>query len=155
MRINLITIGKKMPNWINLGIEHYQKQLPSYYNFTITSLDSQSRKSSSAENSKNLEAKLLLEASSESTLLIAFDELGKQQTSKQISKSIESWQLEGESVALIIGGADGLSSEVKQKCHQIWGLSNLTMTHSMARLLVVEQVYRGYSLLNNHPYHRE
>ena len=155
MRINLITIGKKMPNWINLGIEHYQKQLPSYYNFTITSLDSQNRKSSSAENSKNLEAKLLLEASSESTFLIAFDELGKQQTSKQISKSIESWQLEGESVALIIGGADGLSSEVKQKCHQIWGLSNLTMTHSMARLLVVEQVYRGYSLLNNHPYHRE
>jgi 23S rRNA (pseudouridine1915-N3)-methyltransferase len=155
MRINLITIGKKMPNWINLGIEHYQKQLPSYYNFKITSLDSQSRKSSSAENSKNLESKLLLEAASESTLLIAFDELGKQQTSKQISKSIESWQLEGESVALIIGGVDGLSSEVKQKCHQLWGLSNLTMTHSMARLLVVEQLYRGYSLLNNHPYHRE
>ena len=155
MRINLITIGKKMPNWINLGIEHYQKQLPSYYNFTITSLDSQSRKTNSAENSKNLEAKLLLEASNESTFLIAFDESGKQQTSKQISKSIESWQLEGERVALIIGGADGLSSDVKQKCHQIWGLSNLTMKHSMARLLVVEQVYRGYSLLNNHPYHRE
>jgi 23S rRNA (pseudouridine1915-N3)-methyltransferase len=144
-----------MPNWINLGIEHYQKQLPSYYNFKITSLDSQSRKSSSAENSKNLESKLLLEAARESTLLIAFDELGKQQTSKQISKSIESWQLEGESVALIIGGADGLSSEIKQKCHQLWGLSNLTMTHSMARLIVVEQIYRGYSLLNNHPYHRE
>jgi len=155
MRINLITIGKKMPNWINLGIEHYQKQLPSYYNFKITSLDSQSRKSSSAENSKNLESKLLLEAASESTLLIAFDELGKQQTSKQISKSIGYWQLEGESVALIIGGADGLSSEIKQKCHQLWGLSNLTMTHSMARLIVVEQIYRGYSLLNNHPYHRE
>ena len=155
MRINLITIGKKMPNWINLGIEHYQKQLPSYYNFKITSLDSQSRKSSSAENSKNLESKLLLEAASESTLLIAFDELGTQQTSKQISKSIENWQLEGESVALIIGGADGLSSEIKQKCHQLWGLSNLTMTHSMARLIVVEQIYRGYSLLNNHPYHRE
>ncbi len=155
MRINLITIGKKMPNWINLGIEHYQKQLPSYYNFKITSLDSQSRKSSSAENSKNLESKLLLEAASDSTLLIAFDKLGKQQTSKQISKSIESWQLEGESVALIIGGADGLSSEIKQKCHQLWGLSNLTMTHSMARLIVVEQIYRGYSLLNNHPYHRE
>ena len=155
MRINLITIGKKMPNWINLGIEHYQKQLPSYYNFKITSLDSQSRKSSSAENSKNLESKLLLESASESTLLIAFDELGKQQTSKQISKSIENWQLEGESVALIIGGADGLSSEIKQKCHQLWGLSNLTMTHSMARLIVVEQIYRGYSLLNNHPYHRE
>ncbi|MDA8905413.1 23S rRNA (pseudouridine(1915)-N(3))-methyltransferase RlmH [Candidatus Thioglobus sp.] len=155
MRINLITIGKKMPNWINLGIEHYQKQLPSYYNFTITSLESQNRKSSSSENSKNLEAKLLLEVASDSTLLVAFDETGTQKTSKQISKSIESWQLDGENVALFIGGADGLSSEVKQKCHQVWGLSNLTMTHSMARLLVVEQIYRGYSLLNNRPYHRE
>jgi len=155
MRINLITIGKKMPNWINLGIEHYQKQLPSYYNFTITSLESQNRKSSNSENSKNLEAKLLLEATSNSTLLVAFDETGNKKTSKQISKSIESWQLNAENVALLIGGADGLSSEVKQKCHQVWGLSNLTMTHSMARLLVVEQIYRGYSLLNNHPYHRE
>ena len=109
MKINLITIGKKMPNWINLGIEHYQKQLPSYYNFKITSLDSQSRKSSSAKNSKNLESKLLLEAASGSTLVIALDELGKQQASKQISKSSESLQLEDERVALIIEGADGLS----------------------------------------------
>ncbi len=72
-----------------------------------------------------------------------------------IAKSIENWKLEGLSVALIIGGADGLSSELKQQCNQLWGLSNLTMTHAMARLLVVEQIYRGYSLLNNHPYHRE
>ncbi|MDA8872128.1 23S rRNA (pseudouridine(1915)-N(3))-methyltransferase RlmH [Candidatus Thioglobus sp.] len=155
MKINLITIGKKMPNWINLGIEHYQKQLPSYYNFTITSLESQNRKSSNSEDSKNLEAKLLLAVARDSTLLVAFDEAGTQKTSKQISKSIESWQLDGESVALFIGGADGLSSEIKQKCHQVWGLSNLTMTHSIARLLVVEQIYRGHSLLNNHPYHRE
>ncbi len=144
-----------MPNWVSLGIEHYQKQLPSHFNFTITSLDSQNRKSSGTENTKNLEAKLLLEAANDSSLLIAFDELGKQKTSKQISKSLESWQLEGENVALIIGGADGLSSEIKKKCHKVWGLSNLTMTHSMARLLVVEQIYRGYSLLTNHPYHRE
>ena len=155
MRINLITIGKKMPKWISDGIEHYQKQLPSHFNFTITSLESQSRKSDSADKTKKLEAKLILEAASQSSLLIAFDENGKQQTSKQFSKSIESWQLEGENVSLIIGGADGLSSEIQQKCGKVWGLSNLTMTHSMARLLVVEQIYRGSSLLSNHPYHRE
>jgi 23S rRNA (pseudouridine1915-N3)-methyltransferase len=86
--------------------------------------------------------------------LIAFDERGKQQSSKELSKSIEKWQLEGESVAMIIGGADGLSSELKQKCNLIWSLSNLTLTHSMARLLLVEQLYRGHSLMTNHPYHR-
>ena len=154
MRINLIAIGKKMPDWISHGIEHYKKQLPKNYNFTITALESQTRKSISAENTKNLEEKLILDAASGSTILIAFDELGKQQSSKELSKSIEKWQLEGESVAMIIGGADGLSSELKQKCNLIWSLSNLTLTHSMARLLLVEQLYRGHSLMTNHPYHR-
>ena len=154
MRINLIAIGKKIPDWISHGIEHYRKQLPKNYNFTITALESQNRKSISAENTKNLEEKLILDAASGSTLLIAFDELGKQQSSKELSKSIEKWQLEGDSVAMIIGGADGLSSELKQKCNLIWSLSNLTLTHSMARLLLVEQLYRGHSLMTNHPYHR-
>ena len=154
MKINLIAIGKKMPGWISHGIEHYKKQLPKNYNFTITALESQNRKSISAENTKNLEEKLILDAASGSTLLIAFDELGKQQSSKELSKSIEKWQLEGDSVAMIIGGADGLSSELKQKCNLIWSLSNLTLTHSMARLLLVEQLYRGHSLMTNHPYHR-
>ena len=154
MRINLIAIGKKMPDWISHGIEHYKKQLPKNYNFTITALESQNRKSISPENTKNLEEKLILDAASGSSLLIAFDERGKQQSSKELSKSIEKWQLEGESVAMIIGGADGLSSELKQKCNLIWSLSNLTLTHSMARLLLVEQLYRGHSLMTNHPYHR-
>lgn len=154
MKINLIAIGKKMPDWISHGIEHYKKQLPKNYNFTITALESQNRKSISAENTKNLEEKLILDAASGSSLLIAFDERGKQQSSKELSKSIEKWQLEGESVAMIIGGADGLSSELKQKCNLIWSLSNLTLTHSMARLLLVEQLYRGHSLMTNHPYHR-
>jgi len=154
MKINLIAVGKKMPDWISHGIEHYKKQLPKHYNFTITAIESQSRKSISPENTKNLEEKLILEATSDSNLLIALDESGKKQTSKELSKSIEKWQHNGDNVALIIGGADGLSSELKQKCNLIWSLSDLTLTHSMARLLVVEQIYRGYSLLSNHPYHR-
>ncbi len=154
MKINLIAVGKKMPDWISHGIEHYKKQLPKHYNFTITTIESQSRKSISPENTKNLEEKLILDATSDSNLLIALDESGKKQTSKELSKSIEKWQHNGDNVALIIGGADGLSSELKQKCNLIWSLSDLTLTHSMARLLVVEQIYRGYSLLSNHPYHR-
>ena len=143
-----------MPDWIADGIEHYKKQLPKNYNFVITTIESQSRKSNSPELTKSLEERLILEAASDSTLLIALDEQGKQRTSKELSKSIEKWQLNAESVALIIGGADGLSSELKQKCNLIWGLSCYTLTHSMARLLLVEQIYRGYSLLSNHPYHR-
>ena len=143
-----------MPDWIADGIEHYKKQLPKNYNFVITTIESQSRKSNSPVLTKSLEERLILEVASDSTLLIALDEQGKQQTSKELSKSIEKWQLNAESVTLIIGGADGLSSELKQRCNLIWGLSSFTLTHSMARLLLVEQIYRGYSLLSNHPYHR-
>jgi len=155
MKINLITIGKKMPDWINLGIQHYQKQLPSNYNFTLTSLEAQNRKTNNIDKIKTLEGHMLLEAAKGSTTLIAFDELGKQQSSLMIANSIENWQLNGDNVALIIGGADGLSSELKQQCHYIWGISNLTFTHSITRLLVMEQLYRAHTLLTNHPYHRE
>jgi len=155
MKINLITIGKKMPDWINLGIHHYQKQLPSNYNFTLTSLEAQNRKTNNIDKIKTLEGNMLIEAAKGSAILIAFDELGKQQTSRMIANSIESWQLNGDNVALIIGGADGLSSELKQQCHYIWGISNLTLTHSITRLLVMEQLYRAHTLLTNHPYHRE
>jgi len=155
MKINLITIGKKMPDWINLGIHHYQKQLPINYNFTLTSLDAQNRKTNNIDKIKTLEGNMLIEAAKGSAILIAFDELGKQQTSRMIANSIESWQLNGDNVALIIGGADGLSSELKQQCHYIWGISNLTLTHSITRLLVMEQLYRAHTLLTNHPYHRE
>jgi 23S rRNA (pseudouridine1915-N3)-methyltransferase len=155
MKINLIAVGKKMPDWINLGINHYQKQLPSNYNFTLTSLEAQNRKTNNIDKIKTLEGNILLEATKGSTTLIAFDELGKQQSSRMIANSIETWQLNGDNVALIIGGADGLSSELKQQCHYIWGLSNLTLAHSIARLLVIEQLYRAHTLLTNHPYHRE
>jgi len=155
MKINLIAIGKKMPDWINLGIQHYQKQLPSNYNFTLTSLEAQNRKTNNIDKIKTLEGHMLLEAAKGFTTLIAFDELGKQQSSLMIANSIENWQLNGDNVALIIGGADGLSSELKQQCHYIWGISNLTFTHSITRLLVMEQLYRAHTLLTNHPYHRE
>ncbi|MCS5592778.1 MAG: 23S rRNA (pseudouridine(1915)-N(3))-methyltransferase RlmH [Gammaproteobacteria bacterium] len=155
MRINLITIGKKLPEWINAGIEHYKKQLPSPYNFTLTALEAQNRKTKNIDQIKSLESKMLLKTASGASILIAFDETGKQQSSQAIAEALKTWQLEGESVALLIGGADGLTEECKAQCHQLWGLSKLTMTHSMARLLVVEQIYRGHSLLTNHPYHRE
>ena len=103
MKINLIAVGKKMPDWIVDGIEHYKKQLPKNYNFEITSIEPQGRKTKNPEMTKSLEEKLILDAASNSNLLIAFDELGKQQTSKELSKSIENWQLNSDSVALIVG----------------------------------------------------
>ncbi|SHN92440.1 LSU m3Psi1915 methyltransferase RlmH [Bathymodiolus heckerae thiotrophic gill symbiont] len=155
MKINLIVIGKKMPDWIQTGIHHYQKQLPTQLNFSLITLEAQKRKGKNITQIKELEGKLIIKATKDSSLVIAFDEYGKQHTTKIIAQQLGNWQQNGENVSLIIGGADGLSEAVKSHADQLWGLSNLTLPHSMARLLAVEQLYRAHSLLTNHPYHRE
>lgn len=88
-------------------------------------------------------------------MIIAFDEHGKQNTTKELANAMKNWQQNGDNVSLLIGGADGLSHSIKQQAHQLWSLSNFTLPHSMARLLAVEQIYRAHSLLTNHPYHQE
>lgn len=155
MKINLIAIGSKIPAWIQTGISHYQKQLPKELNFNITTPEAQKRKGKNINKIKELEGNLLIKSSINCDLIIALDECGKQNTTKEISNAMKNWQQNGNNVALLIGGADGLSESVKQHAHFTWGLSNLTLPHSMARLLTVEQIYRAYSLLINHPYHRE
>ena len=155
MKIKLIAVGKKMPDWIQSGINHYQKQLPASLNFSLIALEAQKRKGKNTAQIKELEGELLIKACKDSSLVIAFDEHGKQHTTKSIANQLSNWQQNGDSVSLLIGGADGLSEQVKNYAAQSWGLSNLTLPHSMARLLAVEQIYRAHSLLNNHPYHRE
>lgn len=154
MKIDLIAIGKKMPSWIQTGINHYQKQLPRELNFKLITPEAQKRKGNNIERIKELEGELLLKASADANLIIAFDEHGKQQSTKEFANTMKNWQQNGDNVALLIGGADGLSDTVKQHAHQLWGLSSLTLPHSMARLLTLEQIYRAHSLLTNHPYHR-
>jgi 23S rRNA (pseudouridine1915-N3)-methyltransferase len=155
MKISLIVIGKKMPDWIQTGINHYQKQLPDYLNFSLIALETQKRKGKNIQQIKELEGEIIIKATKGASFIIAFDEHGKQNTTKNIAQQLGNWQQNGENIALIIGGADGLSDTVKNYANQLWGLSNLTLPHSMARLLAVEQLYRSHSLLTNHPYHRE
>ena len=155
MKINLVVIGKKMPDWIQAGIYHYQKQLPTQLNFSLIALEAQKRKGKNIAQIKELEGELILKAVKDSHLVIAFDEHGQQHTTKDIAQNLSNWQQSGDTISLIIGGADGLSDAVKSHANLLWGLSNLTLPHSMARLLAVEQIYRAHSLLTNHPYHRE
>ena len=82
------------------------------------------------------------------------DEHGKDLTTMDFSKKIRQWRDSGESVAFIIGGADGLDPEIKAKAHMLMRLSSMTLPHAMARVLLVEQIYRAFSILTNHPYHR-
>jgi 23S rRNA (pseudouridine1915-N3)-methyltransferase len=86
---------------------------------------------------------------------IVLDERGAHLTSKQLSQKMHDWLGGGRDVAFIIGGADGLHESVRKAAHQLMALSALTLPHGMVRVLLAEQLYRAYSLLHNHPYHRE
>ena len=84
--------------------------------------------------------------------LIVLDEHGEQVTTKGLAFKLEDWLASGQDVALIVGGPDGLEQSLIQQAKWKWGLSKLTMPHPMVRILVAEQIYRAYSVINNHPY---
>ncbi|WP_281064659.1 23S rRNA (pseudouridine(1915)-N(3))-methyltransferase RlmH [Abyssogena phaseoliformis symbiont] len=104
MKINLIAVGKKMPDWIQTGIHHYQKQLPASLNFNLIALEAQKRKGKNNEQIKELEGELLIKATKGSNLTIAFDERSKQHSTKSMTHFLSNWQKNGDNIALLIGG---------------------------------------------------
>jgi len=155
MRIHILAIGQKMPAWVTTGYEEYTKRLPKDYCPQLKELPAGQRsKSSDPKRAMAEEAQRLLQALPKDCHVIALDEHGKNWDTKQLAENMGNWSHEGRDVALLIGGADGLSAEVKQRANQLWSLSALTLPHALVRVVLAEQLYRGWSLLTNHPYHR-
>lgn len=155
MKIKLLTIGEKMPRWLEDGVADFTKRLPSDLGFELHRLPMAKRtKNKGAVQYKAEEAKTLLAASAKSTRRIALDVQGKSISTDALVSKLEQWQLEGETVALYIGGPDGLDQSVLSDCHEKWSLSAMTMPHPIAQLVLVEQIYRAWSITQGHPYHR-
>ncbi len=156
MIIHFITVGHKMPKWVQDGYAEYAKRLPKSCAIKLIELPMAQRgKTGSVEKYKTEEAKKILAAVPKGTRLIVLDEHGQQVTTKQLADKLEGWLSGGQDVALIVGGPDGLDQSLIQQAQWKWGLSNLTMPHPMVRIMVAEQIYRAWSVINNHPYHRE
>jgi len=152
VKLRLCAIGRRLPGWLEDGVAEYVKRLPKQAALEVIAL--RASKKSTADAARTEEADRLLAKAAESHLIVALDERGSQWSTKQLASRMGQWRDESLSVALLIGGADGLAQECRDRAGCLWGLSNLTLPHGMARLLAVEQLYRGWSLLNNHPYHR-
>jgi len=156
MIIHFITVGQKMPKWVQEGYAEYAKRLPKSCALNLIELPMAQRgKTGSADKYKAEEAKKILAAIPKGAQLIVLDEHGQQVTTKGLADKLEEWLGSGQDVALIVGGPDGLEQSLIQQAKWKWGLSKLTMPHPMVRILVAEQIYRAYSVINNHPYHRE
>ncbi len=144
-----------MPKWVQEGYAEYAKRLPKSCALKLIELPMAARgKNNSVENLKAEEAKRILAAVPKGARLVVLDEHGQQVTTKGLADKLEDWLGGGQDIALIVGGPDGLDKDIIQKAQWKWGLSNLTLPHPMVRILVAEQLYRAWSVTQNHPYHR-
>lgn len=154
MRIRLIAIGTRMPDWITEGYDDYAARLPRELKLELVELAVEHRgKNADIPRLRDAEGERLLKAAGDARI-IAFDEHGTQPDTVAWSKSLKAWMQDGREVALLIGGPDGHAPAVLARADAKWSLSKLTFPHAMVRVIVAEQLYRAWSLLNNHPYHR-
>ena len=156
MKIRLLAVGHKMPQWVQQTFSDYNNRLSKVQQLELVEIPPVHRsKTMNVQLAMEKEANSILNVIKPNELLIVLDEKGKTVTTQFLSKSIKNWQLQGDDVAIIIGGADGLSQKIKDRAFQSWSLSGLTFPHPLVRVIIVEQIYRAYSLIANHPYHRE
>ena len=147
MKLLVIAVGHKMPQWVQIACEDYLKRMPREYTLEVKELKPDITPSKEALKIRQVIAK--------GDHVIAMDEHGMDITTLHMSKTMANWRVLGKNITLIIGGANGLDQSILQMANEIWRLSSLTLPHAMARLLLIEQLYRSYTILENHPYHRE
>jgi 23S rRNA (pseudouridine1915-N3)-methyltransferase len=145
-----------MPAWVDAGFEEYAKRMPREAAIALVEVKAEPRaEETSSMRLMEAEAKRIAAAVPKSAIKVVLDERGKAMTTRDLAARFSAWQMEGRDVAFVIGGADGLASSIKRDADVMWSLSALTLPHGLVRVVLAEQLYRAYSLLKNHPYHRD
>jgi len=145
-----------MPGWVSTGVDNYTRRLPRHLELHFREIPSAQRSANTAaDKTRESEAELLLKAVPRSAHLIALDERGTEFTSRQLAEQLEGWLANYSDVAFLVGGADGLADRCRQKADRVWSLSKLTLPHALVRVVLAEQIYRAWTLVQGHPYHRE
>lgn len=156
MKIAIIAVGTHMPSWVEAGFAVYQKRLLSTCTLQLIEVRAGQRYKNQAKSAWiNQEEENILAALPKQTRLVALDERGQSWTTAQLARQLQDWRLEGRPVSFLIGGADGLGAQCLKQAEHIWSLSALTLPHPLVRVVLIEQIYRAFSVLNGHPYHRE
>ncbi len=154
MHLRLIAVGDRQPSWVDAAVTDYARRLPRQWQFRVEAIASAKRAGSAARAMAD-EAGRLLGKLQKNERLVLLDERGRAFSSRAIADRLGSWQADGRDVAFVIGGADGVDRSVAERADESWSLSSLTLPHGIARILVVEQLYRAWSLSTGHPYHRD
>ena len=155
MKIRILAVGQKMPAWVEAGVDEYLKRLPADFRVSIEEVALGSKSAGAdVKKAQALESQALLARLTGKEKVIALDVQGKSWSSETLARQAEGWRMEGRDLALLIGGPDGLSADCLARAEQRWSLSALTLPHPLVRVLLAEQLYRAWTLMSGHPYHR-
>ncbi len=155
MRLTIVAVGQKVPDWAQTAYDDYAKRFPPELKVELKAVKTEPRASKTLESLLAAERQRIEAVLPKGTRIVALDERGTAVTTVALSAKLTGWQLEGDDVAIIIGGPDGLDPGFKKSAHERLRLSDLTLPHAMVRVLLIEQLYRAWSITVNHPYHRE
>jgi 23S rRNA (pseudouridine1915-N3)-methyltransferase len=155
MKLSIIALGHRMPGWVHAGFGEYTKRMPPEARIDLIELKPEDRASRAIDRVLILEAARIDAAVPRHAERIVLDERGTLVTTTMLADWLRQWMDEGVSPCFIIGSADGLAPEVKKSARRSIALSGCTLPHGMVRVMLAEQLYRAWSLLDNHPYHRE
>ena len=155
MKIHLLAVGTRMPDWVKAGYAEYAGRLPRECALNLIEIPAGKRTpSAGATRALREEGERLAAAIPAGSLPIALDERGQHWDTAELAEQLTGWLRGGRDLSLLVGGPDGLDAPCRARADRLWSLSRLTLPHPLVRVLVAEQLYRAWSLLRHHPYHR-
>lgn len=155
MRLLLMAVGQRQPGWADEAYEDFAKRFPPEMRLELKAVKAEPRGGKSTEQLMAAEGQRLEAALPKSVRRIVLDERGDRVTTKQLAERLERWKGDGRDVAIFIGGPDGLHPDLKARADEMLRLSDLTLPHAFVRVLLAEALYRAWSVMEGHPYHRE
>jgi 23S rRNA (pseudouridine1915-N3)-methyltransferase len=151
-----VAVGDRQPSWVDEAFGMYAGRLPREWKFHLDVIGTVRRqKNDKSRKATEAEGELILARLEKSELVILLDERGRQLSSRGLAEKLADWQIDGRDLCFVIGGPDGVADACRQRADFTWSLSQLTLPHGLARVLLAEQLYRAHSLQVGHPYHRE
>ncbi len=155
MQIHLIAVGTRMPSWVTAGYEDYARRLPRECILRLVEIPPGRRsKTHPAAQAVEEEGRRMLAAIPERCLVVAMEVTGRSWDTQTLASRLQEWMLSGRDIVLLVGGPDGLSGDCRQRADLRWSLSALTLPHALVRVVLAEQLYRAWTIIGGHPYHR-
>jgi 23S rRNA (pseudouridine1915-N3)-methyltransferase len=154
VKLTVLAMGTRMPGWVEAGVGEYRKRLPPELKLDFRELSLANRKSQSRAQAVAREDAVIRAALPPRDKLVVLDVRGRSFSTEALAGHLEAWQMSGNNVSLVIGGPDGLEESLLQEADLCWSLSPLTLPHPLVRVVLVEQIYRAWTINAGHPYHR-